>query len=541
MPSLLPFLLLSLLGPSLLPFLLSFVPHFHCARLSSLPLFAPSSREEKLNKEFTIQPLFPRACEREGKRGRRGTSQGRWLFLFFFFLTIRAGAQPLVVAEGTVPGLKGAFGNVHLATGELPEPSMEPLVALLARAERGEIRIAVLGEPLKGLPKIRRLRLIGKELPDGSAVISPSTRTLGLVTAADLIGEGRPITVVPGGFRQIRYLAEHFEADEQAKVPMLALWGGFAGLALGVALLALRVPRYNKLARVLLVFATAGTLALLPAGLGTEAALQLGVFVLATLVIGSILASRHGEGKGSGVVPLLGLLVIVVALDTVCGWGMVAHATLSGFYGSGIRFYGIGNEYMGLLIGAALMSVPKKWLGGVGVLLTLLLGVPMLGANAGGAMAACLAFWPPVKGKRWRVLLPFAVAIALALLDHLLPSAVQSHMGQAAGKGPEAWGEIILRKLAMNARLSVAGPTLAGIAAIVVGVWQLKRLLPRVSEELRGRARQGYWGAAAAMAFNDSGTVAAILMLAPVIVTVIEQALCDYSESISAPSALVSP
>jgi len=465
------------------------------------------------------------------------------LGLALVILATVAHAQPLVVHYGTVPKLTGAFGYVHTATGILPEPSQEPLETLLARAERGEFRLAVVGEPLKGLPKVRPLRLIGHGIANASAVTSPSTRTLGLVTAADLVGEGRPVEVVAGGLRQMRYFGARLEGIEAAKVPLLAFWGGFAGLALFVGMAALRWSRYNTLARGLVCAAAAQTVALLPAALAPSAELAYGVFAAAAVGIAAGMGARAVRERKSAVVPMLGLLVVVVVLDTLLRGGMVAGSVLSGYYGSGIRFYGVGNEYMGMLIGAALMSVPQRFLGGVGAGLTLLLGLPMLGANAGGAMAAVVAFFPPSKKLWGRALLPFGVAFFLGFLDRLMPGAVQSHIGQAAGKGPSAWGTIILRKLAMNARLTVAGPTLAGIGAVGLGVWQLERLKDRLTPRLCARVGQAFWGAGAAIAFNDSGTVAALLLLAPVVVTVIEQALCDFSESTSAPSvsALPSP
>ena len=464
---------------------------------------------------------------REAGGGRRLSGGGRLLLLcLLLLLTPLAHAQPpLVVSsppERAALKLKGAFGYVHTATGTLPAPSTEPLEALIARAERGEIRLAVVGEPLKGLPKLRRLRLMGKEIPESSAITSPSTRTLGLITAADLTGEGRPVEIVQGGLRQMRYLGHWFEAAEEAKVPVLVLWGALAGAGLALGVAALRKPKLVKAARSALAVATAGTLALLPAGLAPYAAAQIAMFFFATLVIAVFSCP---ERRPSAVTDILQLFVGLIVLDTIFGWGMVAHSALSGYYDSGIRFYGIGNEYMGLLIGAALMSVPKKWLGLVGTGIVLLLGLPMLGANAGGAMAACVAFFPPLKGKRWRVLFPFLVVAALALLDRVQPGAVQSHIGQAAGKGASAWGEIILRKLAMNARLTVAGPTLVAMVAVGVGGWQLKGLFARLDGELKGRVVQGLWGAGAAIVFNDSGTVAALLLLAPVIVTCLDRAL----------------
>ncbi len=502
-------------------------------------------------------------------RGSRGTSGGRvtergrvillLLLLVLFFSTTAHAQPPLVVSsplDVTSLKLKGAFGYVHLATGKLPEPSTEPLETLLRRAERGEIRLAVVQEPLKGLPKIRPLRVLEKGITNGSAVTSPSTRTIGLVTAADLTGEGRPVEIVRGGLGQIRYFGARLEGLEASKIPLLVLWASLAGIGLALGIVALRKSRLVKAARSALAVATAGTLALLPAGLAPSATTQIAMFFFATLVIAAL---SRPEKRPTVVADILQLFGVLVVLDTVFGWGMVAHSALSGYYSSGIRFYGIGNEYMGLLIGAALMSVPKRFLGWVGLGITLLLGLPMLGANAGGAMAASVAFASGgivarrnhktsgseseaarseseaarknslVSHQIIKILLLLSIAILTAVffafIDRLQPGAAQSHIGQAAGKGTSAWGEIIVRKLAMNARLTVAGPTLLALAVVGVGMWHLKRLFARLGTELQGRVVQGLWGAGAAIAFNDSGTVAALLLLAPVIVTCLDKIL----------------
>ena len=55
--------------------------------------------------------------------------------------------------------------------------------------------------------------------------------------------------------------------------------------------------------------------------------------------------------------------------------------------------------------------------------------------------------------------------------------------------------------------------------------WQLKKLFMRLDEELKSRVVQGLWGAGAAVVFNDSGMVAALLLLAPVIVVCLEKSL----------------
>src|SRR5207247_489992 len=47
---------------------------------------------------------------------------------------------------------------------------------------------------------------------------------------------------------------------------------------------------------------------------------------------------------------------VVIIIDACFGSRLVAQTVLSAYMMSGIRFYGIGNEYMGILIGGALMT-----------------------------------------------------------------------------------------------------------------------------------------------------------------------------------------
>ena len=257
---------------------------------------------------------------------------------------------------------------------------------------------------------------------------------------------------------------------------------------------------------------------------------------------------------------LLLLLALTLALDTVFHLGLAANSSLSGFYISGIRFYGIGNEYMGLLIGAVLMAMPRRFLGVAGVATVLLLGLSPLGANAGGAMAATVAFFvacppTPIMG-RWRGRLPiigaggilaaFLVAVVLAAAERLaLPVEARSHIGRAAGGGPALWGQIILRKIVMNLRIAAMPWTLVGVAGVGGALWltakgkvgeRVRETLAR-DADLAARIPAAGWGAVAALVFNDSGIVAALLLLAPVLFAVIESCLCDTLPSTSEPGA----
>lgn len=151
----------------------------------------------------------------------------------------------------------------------------------------------------------------------------------------------------------------------------------------------------------------------------------------------------------------------------------------------GARFYGIGNEYAGILIGVSLAAyfilLNRFWhrrqrvklLGGLSfALITCLLAAPQFGSNAGGALAAAIAYLYVLTGatdrqtlrKKWVRVLGGSLTVLIGMATwHLLPPATeQTHIGRAAGlllRGeiPEI-AEMAARKLALNLRLLAVSP-----------------------------------------------------------------------------------
>jgi hypothetical protein len=88
------------------------------------------------------------------------------------------------------------------------------------------------------------------------------------------------------------------------------------------------------------------------------------------------------------------LLAAVICGDALAGSPLVSSALLSDFYLTGIRFYGLGNEYTGFLLGAlltgwGLLPLPPvarllSPLPLLGIFATLLIGLPWFGADAAG-------------------------------------------------------------------------------------------------------------------------------------------------------------
>jgi hypothetical protein len=229
----------------------------------------------------------------------------------------------------------------------------------------------------------------------------------------------------------------------------------------------------------------------------------------------------------------------VILADACFGQTLNKFSLLSAFQLTGIRFYGIGNEYLGVLIGLTLLGaflarVSAPVAAGIFLAETFIVSFPGLGANAGGLVAAAAAFgiaWTVLRGRRatWRgavlwTLLGLAATFGFAVLDSLLSGGGASHAGDALRTaGAAGWGylrDIAARKLLMNARIFLHPGTLAalaGIAALTLllrarGQAYVTNLMARHPDWARGLPAVG-WGAAAAFLFKDSGTVAALFLI----------------------------
>lgn len=207
----------------------------------------------------------------------------------------------------------------------------------------------------------------------------------------------------------------------------------------------------------------------------------------------------------------------------------------------GARYYGIGNEYMGILIGSLILgwsilrgSLKQKklwWLDlGLFSIISVIIAAPQLGTNVGGMIAALAGFGITIIGLnkvkvrlRTVVLLSIVILVALGgitLLDYYRPEAQQSHIGQTGQLiyegGFTAIYQIIVRKLNMNLRLFRYSIWSRGliVALIAMGaslIWPSKYLSWLMKEHFY--LVQGIIGvlvgAIVALIFNDSGVVAA--------------------------------
>lgn len=211
------------------------------------------------------------------------------------------------------------------------------------------------------------------------------------------------------------------------------------------------------------------------------------------------------------------LNVVLIAADAITGQHLLKDALLSNFPLAGFRYYGIANEYLGLLIAYSLFA-GFGWLDdrritsrikfsnwkelsesiqarGISTLsaaqlitlfnwaaLTLITGLPWFGANAGSLVVMTVGFGCgslAILGRRltysWTAMLVgfgLMLTFAVSALDLIVSGAQRSHSGEAlhaaSTRGAGYLLEIAARKAAMNLNLLVSPWTMFSISLLVV-------------------------------------------------------------------------
>lgn len=401
---------------------------------------------------------------------------------------------------------------------------------------------------------------------------SRSTRRPGVVVLADLqatilsaLGvpipadfQGRPLTSVPQS-ETLSFLSA--ENDRIARVntargPVLKTFVVaqivLLVLALGAILLRPRRTRPYRVLRVLLTGITAVPLALLilPAfGLpGTAGTLV--YLALWTLAAGSLTFLPGLRGSGApGLIALVTACTIMV--DTAWGAPLMSRSILGYSPVGGARFYGIGNEYMGILLGSSVVGScvlldrigAGRWswalLFAAFAAWAYVTAAPWIGSNLGGAISLAVTYavtylslvkrdLPPKKAVLYALIGAAALAVLLTAGDFLRAPGTQSHMGRLIGTllegGPAAIVPILVRKIAMNVTLVEftiwPKALLTLVAALGVLFYRPRGKLAEITAQQPSLAkgiRGTVIGSVTAFLVNDSGVVAAATaMLFPV-------------------------
>ena len=386
---------------------------------------------------------------------------------------------------------------------------------------------------------------------------SDTTQTDGLIAARDLAPTilsqfavpqpmqmtGAAITSARGSLSSLQRMDRLVRLNQEAQNTIFWTIGLGAGVivfgGLGIYLTGRSAGSSGEIARYGLRILASWTLALLLVPLADPQTVR--VYLLEIAGLTALLALIPTP-------PLLfTLTAIVLVIDGFTGTRLVSNSALSEYALSGIRFYGIGNEYMGVLIGGALLAVLPRLNWGRGIivfwfaLVIFVLSFPAFGAKAGGAVTATATFtvaYLRLAGREvnWKHLLGsvvagFALVFVWAILGHFLHLR-RTHLETAAGAlGEGRFGYIAgvaLRKIGLAARVAIHPGTILGLLGFGLIAAMGRKLFRReVTEYLAAYSRfaaiwwAGLWGCCVAVLFNDSGIVAAILILQCLVLTLL--------------------
>jgi hypothetical protein len=375
---------------------------------------------------------------------------------------------------------------------------------------------------------------------------------LGLPPSDDMIG--RAATVVPEarGLKKLTEMGTRVTANQRVLTPvavfLVALGAlSFTPAALIVAFGLKPTRRIVTLLKAGLVvgsttFAELLLAVLAPAGaVGYVLGTAVSMVLLTSICLGLAALIRHKVTVRALPVALVyAATAVIILADAVTGCYLCKWCGPSSYQITGMRFYGVGNEYAGVLIStgalAALFLGRGKWVVPiVGAATILALGLGNLGANYGGTAAAVVTFtllWLAVSRGGFaakHVVLAFGLAIAaiigFAALDWTLAGQAGSHAARATGLteklGAGYLWSLAMRKVLFNLRITFSMDGLHYALAFVPflalwfgGVQGKVRTVFKDDPRIVAGMKAVLIGAVAAFMLNDSGIIFAGIMMA---------------------------
>lgn len=299
----------------------------------------------------------------------------------------------------------------------------------------------------------------------------------------------------------------------------------------------------------------------LPSAVHTGGGASAGALVAAAALAMYVFARAvRGRGAPPGLFAFAVVYLLTglaVTCDALLGSPLMQRSVLGYDPVAGARFYGIGNEYMGVLVGSLItgtgLAVDRAGspeapssatrarrapvLACTAVLFALglvVLASPSFGANMGGTLTAVAGFGVAyalysgrrVTGRRIAALagLGAALVAGIAIADALRAGGPTSHWGRAilavSAEGPGALADIVRRKAAMNLKLiryTVWTRALLAFLAAVALLWVrpvgLAKKLMKANPGFASALGASLFSAGVAIVTNDSGVVAAALLM----------------------------
>ncbi|QUH26684.1 hypothetical protein [Serpentinicella alkaliphila] len=262
------------------------------------------------------------------------------------------------------------------------------------------------------------------------------------------------------------------------------------------------------------------------------------------------------------VIYITGTVMTALVIDLVLGQPLIKGSIFGYDPIIGARYYGLGNEYMGILIGATLIFTASlldyyrfnyKYITPIFIIVLLAIGFPIWGANVGGTITASAVFIFAVMrfskkkiGVKKVLFILFSVVTILSIiaLFDIFVSQNKSHLakalGQIADNGPIVIFQIIKRKITMNLRimsvtvwsrvLLIAMVILAVIFYHPIGIFKkLANEYPNITIGLGSIVL----GSKVAFLVNDSGIVAAATIMMFLTTTILYLIISDSKKFVN--------
>lgn len=417
------------------------------------------------------------------------------------------------------------------------------------------------GETVKENNALTPVLLAGNGVIDG-LLYSPTTKRPGIIRNTDLLPTalsfmginvpdgitGQTLMVMPGeyNFKSLASLQDDLVLINEMRRPILQNYILVQIIMLGAALAFIfwKKPFAHILKPFILgVMSVPVALLILPVfPVKTSCSLLAGFFgLVAILTLISIVIERFG--KLAPFIFISGITSFMILIDLVLG-APLQKSSIFGYDAiMGARFYGLGNEYMGVLIGSTIIAATsllaqlnkyKKILlpliSVYFIITTIIIAAPNLGTNVGGTISSVgafivtllMLFGVAINFKIAFIVVAsvFSIVIAFILYDINRPVEMQSHIGRTAqliiSGGITETINIIIRKLAINIKLirytiwsRVFLASLASLAILFYRPIGVMNSIRKKHLPLYHGFAGVIVGSILALIFNDSGIVAA--------------------------------
>jgi hypothetical protein len=348
--------------------------------------------------------------------------------------------------------------------------------------------------------------IYSREYPPG-LLVSGTTRWPGLVANIDLLPTlasiarlnnsnsfaGKTIKCIPmsDSIAKLRHLNEQLIMINANQRPMLDWYLGIISFCWIVGWFSIVYLKKRRIGDWLISGVTAIPFTLIILPLFPANSWQVAGLLGVTLILTAILTLL--KAVDTRILILSGLIWMALMIDQLFGWHLIRFSALGYNAMAGSRYYGLGNEYLGILLAVALLfthlltrKTTYKWPATIILGLTIfILSWPQFGAKFGGILAGTAGFayylaklyhLKLTSSKLWLSLLGCClVLLSIGWWDSMRPSDSQTHIGRFLhlffSKDFGQIGQIIVRKTIMNLKLTIFSPWIRIILlALALGI-----------------------------------------------------------------------